>query len=110
MEKEIFLRTEKLNRIPTHPGAILKDYLEDMNLTQKELANKLGVSVVGINEILNEKRSVSVDMSIRLEKLLGVSYGFWLSLQNNYDAQKILLDKKKSKVFDKIFRFEFQSI
>lgn len=110
MKKEIFLRDKKLNRLPTHPGEILKDYLEDMGLTQKELASKLGVSLVAVNEIINTKRGISVDMSIRLEKLLGVSYNFWLSMQNNYDVQKILLDKKKSKVFDKIFQFDFQSV
>ena len=60
------------NRRPTHPGEILReDVLPALGLTQKEFADRLGVSRLTVSEILLEKRSVTPDMAIRLGKLLG---------------------------------------
>ncbi len=43
------------NRIPTHPGVILKEeFLEPMNITQISLANHLNIPVQRINEIMKE--------------------------------------------------------
>lgn len=46
------------NRTTTHPGTILlREYLEPMELTQKELADHLGVPIQRINEIVREKEA-----------------------------------------------------
>lgn len=59
------------NRKPTHPGAILReDILPSLNLTQGELADRLGVSRRSISQILNEHRPITPDMAIRLAHLL----------------------------------------
>ena len=49
------------NRVPTHPGTILlKEYLEPMGLTQKELADHLNIPIQRVNEIVRgKKRSLS---------------------------------------------------
>ncbi|KXB07814.1 hypothetical protein AKJ56_02275, partial [candidate division MSBL1 archaeon SCGC-AAA382N08] len=39
----------------THPGAILKDMLEENDITQKELANRTGIPKKTVNKIVNEK-------------------------------------------------------
>lgn len=66
-----------------HPGAVLKDELEELGLTQTELAKHIGVLPKTVNEICREKRGLSASMSMKLSRALGASPQFWLSLQNN---------------------------
>ena len=73
-------------RRPTHPGEILReDVLPEIGLTQGELARLLGVSRRTVNEILQEKRPVTVDMAHRLARALGTSPDVWLGLQQDVD-------------------------
>lgn len=75
------------NRRPTHPGEILReDVLPALGLTQKEFADRLGVSRLTVSEILHEKRSVTPDMAIRLGKLLGNGPDIWLRMQQAVDV------------------------
>ena len=75
------------NRRPTHPGEILReDVLPALGLTQKEFADRLGVSRLTVSEILLEKRSVTPDMAIRLGKLLGNGPEIWLRMQQAVDV------------------------
>ena len=75
------------NRRPTHPGEILReDVLPALGLTQKEFADRLGVSRLTVSEVLLEKRSVTPDMAIRLGKLLGNGPGIWLRMQQAVDV------------------------
>lgn len=74
-------------RKPTHPGEILReDVLPALRMTQTEFAQRLGVSRLTVSEILHEKRPVSVDMAIRLGKLLGNGAGLWLRMQQALDV------------------------
>jgi addiction module HigA family antidote len=79
------MATEK--RIPpTHPGEILKlDFLEPLKLSQRTLADALGVNPRRISEIVNGKRSVTADTALRLARFFDVTPGFWLGLQKQYD-------------------------
>ncbi|HEV7860009.1 MAG TPA: HigA family addiction module antitoxin [Pyrinomonadaceae bacterium] len=73
-------------RRPTHPGEVLReDLLPATGLTQGEFASLLGVSRRTINEILQEKRPVTVDMAHRLARALGTSPDVWLGLQQDID-------------------------
>ena len=77
-------------RKPTHPGAILReDVLPSLRMTQTKFARRLGVSRVTVSDIVHEKRPVSVDMAIRLGKLLGNGAGLWLRLQQPLDVWKL---------------------
>lgn len=74
------------NRQPTHPGEMLrKEFLEPMNLTQKELADSIQVSYQRVNEIVSGKRGVTPGTALRLAKYFGVSPDFWLNLQMKFD-------------------------
>ncbi len=49
-----------LNRQPTHPGVMLREeFLEPLNLTQKQLADSIQVPYQRINEIVSGKRGVT---------------------------------------------------
>jgi addiction module HigA family antidote len=73
-------------RRPTHPGEVLReDVLPEIGLTQGEFARLLGVSRRTVNEILQEKRPVTVDTAHRLARALGTSPDVWLGLQQDVD-------------------------
>lgn len=83
------------NRITTHPGTILlKEYLEPMGLTQKELADHLAIPIQRINEIVRGKRGISSDTAWLFSKAFNTSPEFWLNLQSMYDLSSHRPDKE----------------
>jgi addiction module HigA family antidote len=81
--------TEELRRKPPHPGehirvAVLPTLPEGTTIT--EIAAHLGVSRVALSELINERRSVSMEMAQRLGKAFGGGTRFWLTLQMQRDA------------------------
>jgi addiction module HigA family antidote len=81
---------------PTHPGEILReDVLPSAGLTQGEFANLLGVSRRTVNEILQERRPVTVDMAHRLARVLNTSPDLWLGLQQDVDLWDTLEANKE---------------
>ena len=72
-----------------HPGEILcEEFLKPLGLSQNALARALRVSPRRINEIVLGKRSVSADTDLRLARYFGMSEGFWLGLQADYDLME----------------------
>jgi addiction module HigA family antidote len=72
-----------------HPGEVLlEEFLKPLNLSQNQLAREIKVSPRRINEIVLKKRSITADTSIRLGKYFGLSKGFFLGLQNDYDMEE----------------------
>jgi addiction module HigA family antidote len=67
--------------------------LPETGLTQAEFASLLGVSRRTVNEILQERRPVSVDMAHRLARVLGTSPDVWLGLQQDVDLWDALQEK-----------------
>jgi addiction module HigA family antidote len=74
------------HRPPTSPGEMLREeFLNPLGLTQTEIAQRLGVPVGRINQILQGKRTVTADTAVRLSRVLGMSAEFWLGLQTDWD-------------------------
>ena len=70
------------HRSPTTPGEIIREeYLEPLNLTQAELAQRLSVTTETINRIVNGKRALTVSMALRLAKAFDTTPEFWMNLQ-----------------------------
>jgi len=77
-------------RRPTHPGAILReDVLPHLGMTQKEFADRLGVSRLTVSEVIHEKRPVTPDMAMRLGRLLGNGPEVWLRMQQTLDLWQL---------------------
>ena len=70
-----------------HPGESLKDYIDEMGLSQKELALRLGVSQKHISQIISGKARISSDLALRLSAVSGIEAQFWANLQVNYDIR-----------------------
>lgn len=70
------------NRAPTHPGEILlEEFLKPLEMSQVELADRIGVSFPRVNEIVKGKRGITPDTALRLSKLFETTPEFWLNLQ-----------------------------
>lgn len=78
------------NRAPTHPGEILaKDFLEPLEMTQTELAERLGVQYKRVNQIVNKRRRVTAETAVLLSRAFGTSPEFWLNLQQACDLYEV---------------------
>lgn len=74
------------NRKPTHPGEILlEEFLKPMDMSQIELARKMGVPVQRVNTLINGKRDMTAETAILLSRALKTSSEFWMNLQVAYD-------------------------
>lgn len=76
-----------LRELLSHPGETLKEVLESNNMTQKELAMRIGVSEKHITGIITGKNSISPEVASNLAKVFSLSSNFWNSLQANYDSE-----------------------
>lgn len=71
-----------------HPGEILlEEFLKPMEISQYRLAKEISVSARRISEIVQGKRSVTVDTGLRLSRFFGMSDSFWIGLQSDYDRE-----------------------
>ena len=80
----------KLRLRAIHPGLALRDELEEIGVTQSQLASHIGVLPKTINEICRGTRGISADMAWKLSHALRASPGFWLNLQNNWELSQPL--------------------
>ncbi len=72
---------------PIHPGEIIKDELECRGISQRQLAQKIGISYSVFNEILNGKRPVNSEVAMLVEAALDVSAETLLKMQMRYNLQ-----------------------
>jgi addiction module HigA family antidote len=78
---------EKLK--PVHPGEMLKEeFLDPMNISQREFARIIKVPANRVNQIVNGKRAITGDTAIRLGLALNTSPEFWLRLQDRFELEK----------------------
>ena len=72
-----------------HPGEILlEEFLKPMGLSQNALARAVHVAPRRINEVVLGKRDVTADTDLRLARYFGMSEGFFLGLQMDFDLMQ----------------------
>lgn len=78
-----------MNTIPTPTiGEILREeFMEPFNLSAYRVAKEIGVPTSRIQDILHNRRQITVDTSIRLGRLFGISDRYFLNLQNDIDIR-----------------------
>ena len=78
-----------LQRPPIHPGEILReDVLPALGLSVSETARRLGVSRQQLHRILACTHTVTVEMALRLGRLIGNGPGLWLRMQQHHDLRR----------------------
>ena len=79
------MATEFKPNYAIHPGILLLEEIEALNMTQKEVAEKIGVSKTIINEVIKGKRGINAELAVRLESALESPARFWWNAQSLYD-------------------------
>ncbi len=72
---------------PTHPGEVLKDEIEERGISQRQLADSLGLTYSVVNEILNAKRPIPAKTALMFEAALDVPADSLMNLQTKYNMQ-----------------------
>ncbi|MBQ1199509.1 MAG: HigA family addiction module antidote protein [Bacteroidaceae bacterium] len=91
---------EIIDRLPTHPGDVLKEEIEYRGITQKKFAELLGGPYTQMNEILNGKRPVSTDFALMVEAALGIAPEMLINMQNRYN---MALARQKTALRSRLF-------
>jgi antitoxin HigA-1 len=74
-------------RTPIHPGEILADELDELNMSAAELARVLRVPTNRITQIMSGKRAMTADTALRIGKWLGTGPELWMNLQKSYELR-----------------------
>jgi addiction module HigA family antidote len=73
---------------PVHPGEILReDYLKPLGMSANALAQALKVPASRINDIVLERRGITVDTALRLVRYFGGDVQSWMNLQTAYEIK-----------------------
>lgn len=92
-----------------YPGEILlEEFLKPLGISQYRLAKAINVPQRRIGEIVAGKRAITVDTGLRLSKFFGLSDGFWIGLQADYDTAKA--KDALADVLQQIVRFEVDAV
>jgi len=80
-------------RKPATIGEILtEELLQPLGLTQEALAASMGVPRKHVNELCNDRRSVTAATALILARVFGNSPDFWLNVQRRHDLWRVLND------------------
>jgi addiction module HigA family antidote len=84
---------EKLSNI--HPGEILQEeFLIPLKISAYKLSKDINIPQTRISEILKGKRRITADTALRLSNYFGNSAKFWLGLQDDFDIEEEISNKK----------------
>ena len=73
---------------PVHPGEVLREEIDTLELSANALSRELGVPVNRITTILNGQRGVSADTALRLARYFGTTPQLWLNLQKTWELRR----------------------
>lgn len=73
------------DKIAFHPGYYIKEIIEDSGLTQEDFAKRLDTTPKNLSYLVRGEQSLSIDIAMKLSRMLGTSLSYWLNLQQTYD-------------------------
>ena len=96
-----------MNKIPVPKiGEILKEeFMIPLDISAYALAKNINVPTSRIQDILHDRRQITVDTSVRLGRFFGVSDRYFLNLQNDIDLRKA--EEKSGEVYSQIQPYQF---
>ena len=81
------------HRITTHPGALLREQIEELGLSVRRVARDTGLPATRLREIVHERRGVSAETAIALGEYFGQTPQFWINAQKCFDLSSTLAEK-----------------
>ena len=92
-----YIATPKVSEI------LYEEFMEPLGISAYKLAQEIHVPVSRIQDILHDRRKITVDTSLRLAKYFGVSDRYFLDIQNDIDIRQLKEEQKEE--LDKIVPF-----
>ena len=86
---------------PVHPGEVLREELDTLELSANALSRELGVPVNRVTMILNGQRGVSADTALRLARYFGTTPQLWLNLQKTWELRRAEI-KRGSEIAERV--------
>jgi len=87
-----------ISDLAIHPGEFLEETIEEIGMTQAELANRLGRPVQAVNEIIKGKKSITSKTALELEDVLKIPSNIWIGLESEY--QIVLAKQEELKLME----------
>ena len=84
---------------PTHPGEVLKEEIEERGISQRQLADRMGLTYSVVNEILNAHRPLTAKTALMFEAALDVPADSLMYLQTKYNLQVALCQPRVVHIF-----------
>ena len=84
------MATVRFGYTPTHPGEVLKDEIEYRKVSQRKLAEQMGISYKALNDLLNGRRTLTTATAMMFEAALGVPADSLMRLQLKYNMQQAM--------------------
>lgn len=75
------------DKIAFHPGYYIKEIVDESGLTQKDFAKRLDTTPKNLSLLIRGEQSLSIDIAMKLSRMIGTSVNYWLKLQNAYDFE-----------------------
>jgi len=76
------------------PGEHLAEILEELRMSQSDLARRMGRPVQAVNEIIRGVKAITAETALQLEDVLGFSAETWMTLETNYRLTKARMARK----------------
>ena len=73
------------DKVIFHPGYYIKEIVEQTGLAQEDFAKRLGITLENLSVLISGEQNLSIDIALRLSRMLGTTVGYWLNLQLAYD-------------------------
>ena len=87
-------RVEPIN--PSHPGELLRDWIDGHGATVTDTAKRLNVSRAKLNRVLAGKGPMVASLAVDLESIGWSTARFWLALQAQYDIAALRRDRAQA--------------
>ncbi len=72
---------------PTHPGVVLREIIDELGISQAQLARDIGVSAMRISHIVKGARPVTGELALKLGRYFRQTPQFWMNMQARFDME-----------------------
>ncbi len=79
------------------PGETLLETLENLGMSQEELATRMGRPAKTINEIIQKRAAITAEIALQLEQILHIPASFWLKREQNYRESLARLSEEQQR-------------
>ena len=99
------MATVRFGYTPTHPGEVLKDEIEYRKVSQRKLAEQMGISYKALNDLLNGRRTLTIATAMMFEAALDIPADSLMRLQLKYNMQQSMNDPSLTERLKQIRKF-----